>query len=445
MSEWSRNADWERFLRETIKLGDLPSTQFAKDCGIPFGAWLEMANKANRIGKTSTIKWATESLEKITKKEVLQKTISDEKDQELADRYTIITNLGWSKSAFYIVNADERSEILRWGEKALTFLNEKEAKRFAREAFSDESAAYRIERIDNWENEGGHLLADSLSFKDGHLMEIEEYMIPAANSVDWDTDREEREEALREGIEDTGNMAEHDNDLQVEEEKITYAKNIEWDTDGENPEEIGLPDRILIPAKVAKDGDEAISDFITQETGYCHKGFEIEKATKKNRTKNRRNRRKTTQDNTLVLIETADETKGDAAMEYTFGYRFSARYRATVAAPDIEQARKIAEEKYNEADFGQAEDIDGSETRTVDNHDGTFEVTFRFSARYIVTIAADNLQAAMEQADDAYTEADFGQAEDIDGNLRYAEDAHGHRLIDNREKPSPKKRKPKAR
>ena len=109
-------------------------------------------------------------------------------------------------------------------------------------------------------------------------MEIEEYMIPAANSVDWDTDREEREEALREGIEDTGNMAEHDNDLQVEEEKITYAKNIEWDTDGENPEEIGLPDRILIPAKVAKDGDEAISDFITQETGYCHKGFEIEKA-----------------------------------------------------------------------------------------------------------------------------------------------------------------------
>lgn len=240
MSEWSRNADWERFLRETIKLGDLPSTQFAKDCGIPFGAWLEMANKANRIGKTSTIKWATESLEKITKKEASQETSSDEKDQELAERYTIITNLGWSASAYYIVNADESNEILRWGEKALTFTSKKEAERFASEVFSGKRDLYNIENIENWENEGGHLLADNLTIQDGHLKERKE-------------------------------------------NKILYAKNIDWDTDGESPCELGLPDRILIPPEVATEGDEKISDYITQETGFCHKGFELEESLPKKR------------------------------------------------------------------------------------------------------------------------------------------------------------------
>ncbi len=48
------------------------------------------------------------------------------------------------------------------------------------------------------------------------------------------------------------------------------AVNIEWDTDGEN---IPLPNEIEIPSNIT-DEDE-ISDYITDITGFCHKGFSI--------------------------------------------------------------------------------------------------------------------------------------------------------------------------
>ena len=48
------------------------------------------------------------------------------------------------------------------------------------------------------------------------------------------------------------------------------AVNIIWDTDGEN---IALPTEIDIPNGMT-DGEE-ISDYITDETGFCHYGFEL--------------------------------------------------------------------------------------------------------------------------------------------------------------------------
>ncbi len=48
------------------------------------------------------------------------------------------------------------------------------------------------------------------------------------------------------------------------------AINIKWDTDGEN---IPLPNEIEIPSNIT-DEDE-ISDYITDITGFCHKGFSI--------------------------------------------------------------------------------------------------------------------------------------------------------------------------
>lgn len=56
--------------------------------------------------------------------------------------------------------------------------------------------------------------------------------------------------------------------------------NIQWDVDNEY-ERSFLPDEILIPDNIARDengivDEEAISDFITEETGYCHYGFEFE-------------------------------------------------------------------------------------------------------------------------------------------------------------------------
>lgn len=50
------------------------------------------------------------------------------------------------------------------------------------------------------------------------------------------------------------------------------AINIIWDTDGEN---ITLPTEIDIPNEMTD--EEEISDYITDETGFCHYGFELVK------------------------------------------------------------------------------------------------------------------------------------------------------------------------
>lgn len=49
------------------------------------------------------------------------------------------------------------------------------------------------------------------------------------------------------------------------------ATNIKWDTDGEN---INLPKEIEIPKDMI-DEDE-ISDYLSDITGFCHFGFELE-------------------------------------------------------------------------------------------------------------------------------------------------------------------------
>ena len=60
------------------------------------------------------------------------------------------------------------------------------------------------------------------------------------------------------------------------------AINIQWDTDGDNEVLEMLPTEIEIPEKILEDCDgeeeiaEAISDYISDETGFCHYGFEIE-------------------------------------------------------------------------------------------------------------------------------------------------------------------------
>lgn len=51
----------------------------------------------------------------------------------------------------------------------------------------------------------------------------------------------------------------------------TVAVNIKWDTDGEN---IDLPEKIIIPNNI-KDDIDAISDYISDKTGFCHNGFSI--------------------------------------------------------------------------------------------------------------------------------------------------------------------------
>ena len=59
------------------------------------------------------------------------------------------------------------------------------------------------------------------------------------------------------------------------------AINILWDVDVEEDEDIDfLPDVVEIPDEVIQhaygdDVEETISDYLTDLTGYCHRGFEL--------------------------------------------------------------------------------------------------------------------------------------------------------------------------
>lgn len=51
------------------------------------------------------------------------------------------------------------------------------------------------------------------------------------------------------------------------------AINIKWDTDGDMELLRQLPTEIEIPAVMID--EEEISDYLSDETGFCHNGFEI--------------------------------------------------------------------------------------------------------------------------------------------------------------------------
>ena len=38
---------------------------------------------------------------------------------------------------------------------------------------------------------------------------------------------------------------------------------------------IGVPNKVDIPEEIAKEGTEAISDWLTDEFGWCHRGFRL--------------------------------------------------------------------------------------------------------------------------------------------------------------------------
>ena len=58
-------------------------------------------------------------------------------------------------------------------------------------------------------------------------------------------------------------------------------------------------------------------------------------------------------------------------MEYYVTYKIDARYIAKVEAENIEEAKKKAEGKFFDADFGAAEDIDG-EAIIIEDQDGNY-------------------------------------------------------------------------
>ena len=73
------------------------------------------------------------------------------------------------------------------------------------------------------------------------------------------------------------------------------------------------------------------------------------------------------------------------------------------------QSRKDAEEQVNEADFGPCEDIEVLDIIIEkDDYSACME------ARYHVSVGANTLAEAKEQATHAFSEEDFGVAEELD-------------------------------
>lgn len=71
------------------------------------------------------------------------------------------------------------------------------------------------------------------------------------------------------------------------------AINIKWDTDGNNEVLNELPTEMIIPDELEemykKDREyalEEISDWLSDETGFCHAGFEIERGITKESVEN---------------------------------------------------------------------------------------------------------------------------------------------------------------
>lgn len=55
-----------------------------------------------------------------------------------------------------------------------------------------------------------------------------------------------------------------------------------------------------------------------------------------------------------------------------------------------------------------------------------YYVTYKIEARYIAEVEADSLEEAKKKAEDEYISADFGEAEDIDGDAIIVEDENGN-------------------
>ena len=56
------------------------------------------------------------------------------------------------------------------------------------------------------------------------------------------------------------------------------ATNIQWDFIGKEEKEdaLGLPEEIVIPKEIKNDED-AISDYLSNLSGFCHKGYILER------------------------------------------------------------------------------------------------------------------------------------------------------------------------
>lgn len=59
-----------------------------------------------------------------------------------------------------------------------------------------------------------------------------------------------------------------------------------------------------------------------------------------------------------------------------------------------------------------------------------YYVTFKVDARWVVGVEADNVQEAIREAGYQFCDADFGEAEDIEGGAIIVEDDNGNFVME---------------
>ena len=140
----------------------------------------------------------------------------------------------------------------------------------------------------------------------------------------------------------------------------------------------------------------------------------------------------------------ANKIKKGELKKFFAKYSVSGRFFAATRGADLDGMLETADEEFTEADFGEAEDIDGV---VVDIEDGEgrviydasygavkgeielgeeYSARYRVSARYIAEVDAHSLEEVFEISKHMFEEADFGDMEDVDGELISIENADGN-------------------
>ena len=84
------------------------------------------------------------------------------------------------------------------------------------------------------------------------------------------------------GEQDVEKMCDANLFFEHEEEEVTYTVYaIQWDTDEDDREMVAkgdlvLPETMTVVVPGGEDAEEFISDAITEQVGFCHKGFKFE-------------------------------------------------------------------------------------------------------------------------------------------------------------------------
>ena len=88
--------------------------------------------------------------------------------------------------------------------------------------------------------------------------------------------------------------------------------------------------------------------------------------------------------------------------------------------------RNIKAEQEGKVNFNSYYDMFNYDFLDKDDEEGdTYYVKMRISARYTACVKAKSIDEAKQKANDAFTEADFGAAEDIDAETVAIEDENG--------------------